>query len=151
MSEALETEDPPIKPSFSQTETTMSEIEDLLLIKNEVDDTRRKCMLLKAELEVMKQKFDEDSMKLRAKTKEVNEAIKKIEFSEDNFKEDDEKVRFYTGLTNWSLLAIIVHFVQPFTNVHNCSTLSAFQVYLGKIFGIGLVYTVQQCHVSLLM
>ena len=62
-------------------------------------NTRRKCMLLKAEFEAMKQKyaqFDE----LRAETKGVNEAIKKIKFSVDDFEEDDEKVRFYTGLTN---------------------------------------------------
>ena len=85
---------------------------------------------MKAELDAAKQKcaqFDEDNKELRAEKKEVREAIKKIEFNEGSFKEDDEKVRFYTGLTNWSLLAIVVHFVQPFVDVHNRSMLPAFQ------------------------
>ena len=45
----------------------------------------------------------------------------------DFFKGDDEKVRYYTGLTNWNLLLIIIQFVQPFINVHNRSSLSTFQ------------------------
>ena len=42
----------------------MSEMEDLLLLKSEVDDAKRKCMLQKAELDVTKQecaRFDEDN------------------------------------------------------------------------------------------
>ena len=60
-------------------------------------------MLLKAELDVTKQKFtqfNEDSKELRTETKEVTEAIIRIELNEDSFKGDDEKVRLYTGLTN---------------------------------------------------
>ena len=78
-------------------------MEDLLSLKSEVNDAKRKYMLLKAELDVTKQKctqFDEDNKELRTETKEVTEAIIRIELNEDSFKGDDEKVRLYTGLTN---------------------------------------------------
>ena len=60
--------------------------------------------------------FDEDNKELRTKMKEVTEAIIRIELNEDSFKGDDEKVRLYTGLTSWNLLAIVIHFIQPFIN-----------------------------------
>ena len=41
------------------------------------------------------------------------------------FKDDDGKVKFYTGLTKWNLLLIVIQFVQPFLK-HRC-TLTTFQ------------------------
>ena len=43
------------------------------------------------------------------------------------FRDDDEKVRFHTGLTNWNLLMIVINFVQPFISTHHLSALSPFQ------------------------
>ena len=80
------------------------------------------------ELEELRQtcaQLEQDNTRLRAETKELREQITKLD--EEFFKNDDEKVKFYTGLTNWSLLVIVMQFVQPFLNRSNRSTLSAFQ------------------------
>ena len=39
-------------------------------------------------------------------------------------KNDDEKVKLYTGFASWDLLEI---FIEPFLNISNRSTLSAVQ------------------------
>lgn len=114
---------------MSQTTTTMQDMNKLMSLNDEADDLRQKCLLLTQEIERTHQtcvQLECDNTKLRDEKKTMEEVITKVELNEDSFKEDDEKVKFYTGLTNWNLLMIVVQFVQPVLNVSR-SRLSAFQ------------------------
>ena len=69
----------------------------------------------------------DDNQELRAEKGALKEKVLSLEITEQSFKDNDEKIKFYTGLTNWSLFALVFQFVQPFLNVHGRSSLSAFQ------------------------
>ena len=43
-------------------------------------------------------------------------------FNEDYFRNDDGKVRFFTGLTDWEILEKLSKFVNPFLDRHDCLT-----------------------------
>ena len=94
-----------------------------------MEELRQRCVQL-----------EQDNSVLRAEKKELSE---KITVLNEAFFKDDEKVKFYTGLTNWNLLLIVFQFVQPFPN-HRC-TLTIFQQiildFLDRILVIDLVFT----------
>ena len=84
--------------------------------------------LSEAELKELKSrctKLEEEITVLRAEKKELQDKSKVL--NEDFFKDDDEKVRYYTGLTNWNLLILVIQFVQPYLSTHHRSALSPFQ------------------------
>lgn len=62
-----------------------------------------------------------------AKLKETEEQLRILVINEDSFKENDEKVRFYTGLTNWDLLLTLFTFIQPALGSGSRTLLSPFQ------------------------
>ena len=64
-------------------------------------------------------------MRLRVEKESLREKVTALDY--ECFKDDNEKVRFYTGLTNWSLLLIVFQFVQPFIYASHRSSLPAFQ------------------------
>ena len=80
----------------------------------EIEELQQRCAQL-----------EQDNARLRAKKQELKEKITVL--NENFFKDNDVKIRFYTGLTNWNLLLIVIQFVQPFLNTSNHSMLSAFQ------------------------
>ena len=96
----------------TQTVLTGIEVDSLANSTKEVEELRQRCVQL-----------EQDNSVLRAEKKELSEKITVL--NEAFFKDDDEKVKFYTGLTNWNLLLIVFQFVQPFLN-HRC-TLTTFQ------------------------
>ena len=68
----------------------------------------------------------------------------------ESFKDNNEKVWFYTGLTNWSLLLNVFQFVQPFvhTYMYCRSSLPAFQQVVMMLMRIHLVCAtvIDVCH-----
>jgi len=97
-----------------QTELTGNEVESLVKSEmqhsREVEELRQRCAQL-----------EQESTRLRAEKEELRERITVL--NEAFFEDDNEKVKFYTGLTNWNLLLTVVQFVQPFLNTCNRSTL----------------------------
>ena len=96
----------------TQTVLTGIEVDSLVNSTKEVAELRQRCVQL-----------EQDNSVLRAEKKELSEKITVL--IETFFKDDDEKVKFYTGLTNWNLLLIVIQFVQPF--LKHCCTLTTFQ------------------------
>ena len=97
----------------------MNDVKDLENLKQQVD-----------ELHTMRQsceQLQQDNSRLIRENKELQRKLISREINEDSFKDDDEKVKYYTGLTNWNLLVIVIQFVEPHLNTHNRSALSAFQ------------------------
>ncbi len=79
---------------------------------------------LKEELEKIKKEHHELLMK--STEREVNQVPSQYRpFDEDYFKVSDDKVRFFTGLTNWDILSKLFQFVLPHFVAH--SSLSKFQ------------------------
>ena len=52
----------------------------------------------------------ENEEKLKKENAALKEQLKKNSISQDSFEEDNDKVLFYTGLPNWTLLAITLPF-----------------------------------------
>ena len=62
------------------------------LLKVDNDFLRSSCSQLKAE-----------NADLLEKNKLLQEKVKSVAFDQDTFRYDDKKVRYYTGLTNWTV------------------------------------------------
>ena len=98
----------------TQTILTISEMDSLAKAEAEVKELKQICA-----------KLEEENAALRAEKKELQGKSKALD--EDFFRDDDEKVRYYTGLTNWNLLVTLIQFVQPSLSTHHRSALSPFQ------------------------
>ena len=64
------------------------------------------------------------------KLKEFQEKARSLSFDQEAFIENDEKVLFYTGLSNWNLLLTLFQFVQLSIASLNYSSLSPFKLLL---------------------
>ena len=106
-----------------KTEVTMNELEGLERLKEEK-------MALQTGVEGLQQKciqLEQDNIHLREENQRDLEKLAQTQLTEECFKHDDNKVRYYTGLTNWNLLFTLLSFVRPFLNTSNHSVLSDFQ------------------------
>lgn len=74
---------------------------------------------------VTKDEMDEKVRNLQKEIQELRKEVKESRLDEDTFKDDDEKVRYYTRLTNWKVLLLLFTFVQPHLKQH--SNLTPFQ------------------------
>lgn len=57
----------------------------------------------------------------------VREQLKEVSLDESGFRDNNEKVLFYTGLLSWNLLCCIYNFVLPYLSQSAKCTLSPFQ------------------------
>ena len=61
---------------------------------------------------------------------ELQEKILQASLNEDSFKDNDEKVLFYTGLPKFALMMTVFHFLESFINTTARTSLSKFQQFL---------------------
>ena len=54
----------------------------------------------------------ENAETLKKENAALKEQLKQNSLSQDSFEEDDDKVLFYTGLPNWTLVLCIFNFVK---------------------------------------
>lgn len=100
-----------------QTEMTMNEVESLWKLREE-------NTTLQMEVEALRQKcsqLEQDNIELRAGNTKDREKLTHSQLTEECFESDDNKVRYYTGLTNWNLFLTLLSFVQLFLNTTKCS------------------------------
>lgn len=64
---------------------------------------------------------------LREANLKLKQDIKVVSLNEDGFRDEDEKVLFYTGLPSWNLLNCIFNFVLPYLSQSTNCTLSPFK------------------------
>lgn len=95
----MDTSEPKANEMSTQTDKTVNE---LRLLEDEVDFLRK----------------ENSDLKKKLLQKELNE---------DAFKDDDEKVLFYTGLPTWKLLLCLYNFVSGFLSQSSRCMLSPFQ------------------------
>ena len=75
---------------------------------------------IKKELEILKD--EHHKLLLHCAEKEVEEVQERlpssIPYDEGDFRDKDDKVRFFTGLTNWEILSKLFEFVRPYLVGH---------------------------------
>ena len=67
---------------------------------------------------------------LREECTKLKETVKELELDEESFKNDDSKVRYYTGLPCFATLITIFNFVAPYISVTGRTTLPKFKEFL---------------------
>ena len=96
--------------SVAVSSTTATDSQTVPTMKWKAQLSQRHTIRKKQELQQRCAQLEQDNARLRAEKQELKE---KITVLNEDFKDNDEKVRFYIGLTNWNLLLIVIQFVQP--------------------------------------
>ena len=76
-------------------------------LKNDHDELREKCAKL----------LVDNSQGVREK-EELEKRLKLATYDEDCFRGNNDKVRFFTGLTNWDILTKLFQYVKPYLGDH---------------------------------
>ena len=87
---------------------------------------------LQTQLEVIR----EENKKLHQTAKKLKQELEDYLLNEASFKDDDEKVLYYTGLSTWELLEKLFIYVKPYLKQH--SSLSPFQQLLVTLMRLRL-------------
>lgn len=73
------------------------------------------------------QALEAEVKSLRDENSKLKEDLKEVSLNEMGFRENDEKVVFYTGLPSWNLLYCLYNFILPYLSQSTKCTLSPFQ------------------------
>lgn len=65
------------------------------------------------EYEHLKDKFEKLKKEYYELQMLIQPSAKHVAYDEDYFRGDNDKVRFFTGLTNWDILSTLFQFVKP--------------------------------------
>ena len=106
--------------SVAVSSTTATDSQTVLTMKWKAQLSQRHTIRRKQELQ-------QRCARLRAEKQELKE---KITVLNEDFKDNDEKVRFYIGLTNLNLLLIVIQFVQPWISENTIRTVWSLSIVL---------------------
>ena len=97
-----------------------------MVSKEEYEKIKKEYENVKKEFEKLKKEHHELLLKYTEKEVEVAQVkVNHVPYDEDDFRDNDDKVRFFTGLTNWDILSKLFEFVRPY--LVGCSSLTPFQ------------------------
>lgn len=103
---------------------------DITKLQEEKAELVQKVEALTSTCEQLRSRCDQLEIDNSSRTEEMEEKEKRLRLSaldENSFRDNDEKVRFYTGLTNWSILHTLYTYVQPYLHEGSRTFLSPFQ------------------------
>lgn len=63
----------------------------------------------------------------------LQSTLQEVSMNEESFRDNDNKVLFYSGLSTWSLLMTLFMYVKPHLHVSGNATLLPFQQLLVKL------------------
>jgi len=106
------------------------------LSMKELDEDKAKLMQDVSQLKTQLELTKEENMGLRQAAKKLKQEVEDYSPSEASFKDDDEKVFYYTGLSTWELLQKLFTYVKPYLKQH--SSLSPFQQLLVTLMRLHL-------------
>ena len=111
--------------SEKATQTYLS-AQDLTATEHELEDLKDKVKGLQTELKTVKAKLENiGSCKSEVEVKRLKEEVDTLILDERAFVKNDDKVLYYTGLTNWDILQTLFLHIQP--SLMKRSVLSPFQ------------------------
>ena len=79
------------------------------------------------ELKVKCERLEKDNSCHVKERKIMEERLQETLLDEESFRENDDKVLFYIGLTNWRILFVVFTFVQSHIAASRHTSLSPFQ------------------------
>ena len=97
---------------------------------DELKELKRRCTELEA-----------DNISYSKEKAEVDKRLNSLLFNEQAFQNEDGKVRFYTGLTNWNLLSTLFTFIMP--HLPTSSSLSPFEIFILTLMRLRLATPIQ--------
>ena len=100
-----------------EVQTTLT-IDELMGIEENATELTTQLLQCQSEKEAEMQKMKKEMDDLKRKVKEC-------QLDEDGFRDDDEKVKYYTGLCSWQLLMVVLNFVK--SDLKQRTMLSPFQ------------------------
>ena len=115
--------------SVAVSSTTAIDSQTVLTMKWKAQLSQRHTIRRKQELQQRCAQLEQDNARLRAEKQELKE---KITVLNEDFKDNDEKVRFYIGLTNWNLLLIVIQFVQPWISENTIRIIDCFEIFVDR-------------------
>ena len=95
------------------------------------------------ELKVKCERLEKDNRCHVKERKIMEERLQETLLDEESFRENDDKVLFYTGLTNWRILFVVFTFVQSHIAASRHTSLSPFQQLLLTLMRLRLSLSVQ--------
>ena len=95
------------------------------------------------ELKVKCERLEKDNSCHVKERKIMEERLQETLLDEESFRENDDKVLFYTGLTNWRILFVVFTFVQSHIAASRHTSLSPFQQLLLTLMRLRLSLSVQ--------
>lgn len=100
---------------------------DIIELESTVSKLQAEVSKLKEQLNnsVMRSVMNDELQKMKVQLEDVNKKLINTRYDEQSFIDNNEKVRFYTGLSNWDILHLIFKFVEP--NLKQRSNLTPFQ------------------------
>ena len=124
----------PYTGTASSTAMTMQDIEvlegDNLNLRNENSLLLSKC----EQLQMENQRLMDENTYLKERYKELNESrtvaenkLNTLNFTEASLRDDDDKVKYYTGLSSFAVLMALFNFLSVNLEIGNRSALSLFQ------------------------
>ena len=81
---------------------------------------------LKADISSLSQ-LEAENAKLKENAKLLQEKVKSLALDQDAFRDNDEKVRYYTGVTKWTILLVLFQYVEASIVSQGHSVISPFQ------------------------
>ena len=106
----------------------------------EVEDTNNKPVRVEAESQTLVSGMTKETVNAATQTSEFEYlfcATKTQPFTEDYFKDSDDKTRFYTGLPDFDVLMTTFNFVSPHVT-RRTKTLSPFQEFVMALIKLRL-------------
>ena len=101
-----------------------------LNLRNENSLLLSKC----EQLQMENQRLTDENTYLKERCKELNESravaenkLNTLNFTEASLRDDDNKVKYYTGLSSFAVLMALFNFLNVNLEIGNCSALSLFQ------------------------
>ena len=84
----------------------------------------------------VKGEYKEEIDSLQSKIKELKDEVSQLTLNEESFRDDNQKVLHYTGLSNWELLNVLFQYVKH--DLKKCSILTPFQQLLSTLMRLRL-------------
>ena len=127
---AIDELEPEVDPEIPEADDETADDSNSVSIQtdlsmNDLDEDRAKRQDDISHLQTQLEVTMEENKKLYQTAKKLKQEVEDYLLNEASFKDDDEKVLYYTGLSTWELLQKLFVYVEPYLKQH--SSLSPFQ------------------------
>lgn len=118
------------KDAVTQTDLTMNDIATIEVDKQRLASDLELSSEQARQLEATLNSFNTDNQRLATELRESEKQKEQLGITESSLRDDNGKVMFYTGVSNFSLLMAIFHFIEVVVNHTSQNSLAKFQEFV---------------------